>query len=76
MGVIAEVVSPAEQPTLSTQERILRELQRNPNITRNELAQIIGVSPDGVKYHLQKLSKDGIIKRIGSTRSGKWEFIK
>ena len=76
LGVIAEVVSPAEQPALSTQERILQALQHNPSITRNELAQIIGVSPDGVKYHLQKLSREGIIKRVGSTRSGKWEFIK
>ena len=76
LGVIAEVVSPQEQPILSTQERILRELQRSPQITRNELAQIIGVSPDGVKYHLQKLSKEGIIRRIGSTRSGEWEVIK
>ena len=76
LGVIAEVVSPIEQPILSTQERILRELQRSPQITRNELAQIIGVSPDGVKYHLQKLSKEGIIRRIGSTRSGEWEVIK
>lgn len=76
LGVIAEVVSPQEQPILSTQERILRELQRSPQITRNELAQIIGVSPDGVKYHLQKLSKGGIIRRIGSTRSGEWEVVK
>lgn len=76
LGVIAEVVSPTEQPSLSTQERILRELQRNPKITRNELSQIIGVSPDGVKYHLQKLSKEGIIKRIGSPRSGEWEVIR
>lgn len=76
LGVIAEVVSPTEQPTLSTQERVLQELRRNPRITRQELSKIVGISADGVKYHLQKLSKAGVIKRTGTTRSGVWEIIR
>ena len=75
LGVIAEVVSPTEQPTLSTQERVLQELRRNPKITRQELSKIVGISADGVKYHLQKLSKAGVVKRTGTTRNGVWEII-
>jgi predicted HTH transcriptional regulator len=75
LGVIAEVVSPTEQPTLSTQERVLQELRRNPRITRQELSKIVGISADGVKYHLQKLSKAGVVKRTGTTRNGVWEII-
>jgi Fic family protein len=75
LGVIAEVVSPTEQPTLSTQERVLQELRRNPKITRQALSKIVGISADGVKYHLQKLSKAGVVKRTGTTRNGVWEII-
>lgn len=55
---------------MTTQERIVDELRRNPKITRVQLATMVGVSPDGVKYHLQKLSKAGLIAREGSTRYG------
>ena len=41
-------------------------------ITRAELAEVVGISPDGVKYHLQKLAKSGRLKRVGSTRRGEW----
>lgn len=61
---------------MSTQEIILREIRKNPKITRIQLAGIIGISSDGVKYHLQKLSRAGILKRIGSTRYGEWAIIK
>ena len=76
LGVIAETLT-AQKPTqMSTQEIILREIRKNPKITRIQLAGIIGISSDGVKYHLQKLSRAGILKRIGSTRYGEWAIIK
>lgn len=76
LGVIAETLT-AQKPTqMSTQEIILREIRKNPKITRIQLAGIIGISSDGVKYHLQKLSRTGILKRIGSTRYGEWAIIK
>ena len=56
----------------TTQEKILREIENNPNITRNELSVRLGITPDGVKYHLNKLTKDGIVKHEGATKSGKW----
>ena len=47
-------------------------IARNPSITRAELAEVVGISPDGVKYHLQKLTKSGRLKRVGATRRGEW----
>ena len=32
------------------------------------------ITEDGVKYQLEKLRKEGTIKRIGSTKSGHWEI--
>lgn len=76
LGVIAETLTAQKSTQMSTQEIILREIRKNPKITRIQLAGIIGISSDGVKYHLQKLSRAGILKRIGSTRYGEWAIIK
>ena len=72
LGVIAETLTTQETTRKTTQEIILEAIARNPNITRAELAEVVGISPDGVKYHLQKLTKSGRLKRVGSTRCGEW----
>ena len=72
LGVIAETLTTQEITRKTTQEIILEAIARNPSITRAELAEVVGISPDGVKYHLQKLAKSGRLKRVGSTRRGEW----
>jgi ATP-dependent DNA helicase RecG len=60
----------------TTQEIILQLIKNNPSITRNELSDKTGISPDGVKYHLDLLKKAGIIRHTGPTKKGKWELLK
>lgn len=43
--------------------------------SRKELAKLLGITSDDVKYHIQKLADEGIIKREGSDRAGKWVII-
>ena len=45
-------------------------------LTRRELAERIGITPDGIKYHLGKLKAAGAIRRVGSDRAGGWEVLK
>ena len=59
----------------STQEIILEQIRNNPRITRNELAEIIGITPDGIKKQLDKLRKADVIKHIGSTKAGEWVIL-
>lgn len=75
LGVINETLSLESKAPLSTRDTIIDQIYNNPNITRNELAIILGITPDGVKYHLQKMTKEGVITRHGSARSGYWEVI-
>ena len=58
-----------------TQMKILELMKENPFITRNELAEKIGITPDGIKYHLDLLRKQGIIKREGSNKKGCWKIL-
>lgn len=60
----------------TTQEKILALLGKQPSITRRELSEKIGISHDGIKYHLNKLKMAGLIKHVGPTKAGQWEVLK
>ena len=66
--------APTTQET--TRERVLALLRTQPAITRRELANRLGLSDSGVKYHLEKLKAAEIIRHIGTTKLGYWEVLK
>jgi ATP-dependent DNA helicase RecG len=53
---------------------LMEQVRRNPQITTPELAVLLGLTLDGVTYHLRKLQKDGLLKRTGGRKSGHWEI--
>ena len=57
----------------TTQEKIIACLKAEPTLTRKLLAQRVGLSESGVKYHLNKLKSAGKIRHVGSTKAGRWE---
>jgi ATP-dependent DNA helicase RecG len=57
---------------LKTQDRIVVIIKERPFVTAKEIAEIIGLSEGGVKYHLAKLRKKDILVREGPTKGGKW----
>lgn len=75
LGVIDETLALESSTPHSTRDRIIEQLHNNPKITRNELASILGITSDGVKYHLQKMTIEGCIFRHGSARGGYWEVV-
>ena len=64
------------QETRTTRERILALLSAEPEITRRRLAERIGITADGVKYHLTRLRAAGVIQHVGATKTGRWEVLK
>lgn len=81
LKVIKETIINATQKTAQkkinkSQEKILKIIRKNPNITRNELANIIGITSDGVKYNLDKLKKENVIQRIGPDKGGYWKITR
>ena len=71
---------PAQERRETTQKsarhRILDCLRAEPNLTRKVLADRVGLTPDGVKYHLENLKAAGILRRVGSDRAGRWEVLR
>ena len=71
-----EPAETTQEPAPTTRERILALLEAEPHINRRLLAERIGITPSGVKYHLAKLRNAGIIRHVGPTKAGRWEVLK
>ena len=48
----------------------------NPNVTRQELSDIVGITQDGIKKALDGLKRKGLIRRVGPDKGGHWEIVK
>ena len=55
--------------------KILEQIQNNPQSTLIELAKQTGYSRSWVAETMKRLQEQGVIKRVGSDRSGHWEII-
>lgn len=60
----------------TTRERILELLEQDNKMTRDDLAQAIGVSANAIKQHLANLQKDNLLKREGGRKLGYWKVIR
>jgi predicted HTH transcriptional regulator len=60
--------------TPKTRERLLELIGHNSRMTREELAQQLGIGINGVKQHILKLKKEGVLERIGGNRGGSWRI--
>ena len=53
-----------------TRARIVEAMRKKPEISRRELADIIGISPSAIQKHIEHLKETEIIIRLGSDRKG------
>jgi ATP-dependent DNA helicase RecG len=60
----------------STAKKILKLIALNPVITQKELAVKLGLTEDGVYYHIARLKRIGQLIRIGGKKAGRWEVKK
>ncbi len=60
----------------NTQLKIINLIKANSTITAKELAENIdNITLAGVKWNLKKMKDNGIIKREGTARKGKWIIL-
>lgn len=55
--------------------RILAMLRDNPRATASVMASALQVSESTIKRHLKKLREQGLLRRVGSDKTGHWEVI-
>ena len=64
--------STTQKPIGETAQKILDLLTGDPYLTRQAMASILNLTPDGVKYHLNKLQRDGYLERKEGRKTGRW----
>lgn len=60
---------------VKTSDAILTLIKENPSITRGELATHLNLTMNGIDWNLNKLKKEGRLKRIGPDKGGYWEVM-
>ena len=65
-----------DESTQKTREIILNALEKSPDLTNKELADICGISIDGIKYQIKQMRTLGLIRRVWPDKGGHWEVIK
>ena len=63
-------IDTTQKTTQKTTQIILEQIKLNPFISREDLAEVCGVTTDGIKYNIRKLRESGVIKRIGPDKGG------
>jgi ATP-dependent DNA helicase RecG len=75
-GTLDGTLDDAAQKTVEkTVEKILDIIKKKPEITQDQIAEIVGISRRGIEWNLKKLKESGILKRVGGRKSGHWEII-
>ena len=59
-----------------TQKKILEEIRNNPNVTKEMLSSLVGKGKTAIDNAIEKLKKNGFIKREGSYKTGSWIILK
>ena len=62
--------------TKSKEKLVLDVIKKQPTVTAKEIAEKVGLTIHGVRYHIKNLTKKGVIKREGGSQKGHWEIIK
>jgi ATP-dependent DNA helicase RecG len=65
----------SQKSSQKSSQKIVSLMAENPNITINQLADIIGVSDRTIKKYIASLQSENIIKRVGPDKGGHWEVL-
>ena len=58
-----------------TTEKILELITDNPHISQSKIAEIVGITTDGVYWNIKQLKEQGLIERIDGRKQGHWKVI-
>ena len=54
---------------------ILKSIQKDRNLTQENLSEIVGITLRNIQNNMKKLKEVGALKRVGSTKSGYWKVV-
>ena len=67
-----EIIRISGEKKPKSREIILSTLKEHPDFSARKLAEVIGITRKAVEKHLSKLKAEGLIRRDGPDKGGKW----
>lgn len=61
---------------ITTRDQLVSLIKARPDISQKELAEALGLTRGGIKYHLTRMKRDGVLRHVGPARGGSWEVLK
>lgn len=58
-----------------TRDAIMDMIAKNANVTSFQMAETLGINRSAVSKHLKKMQENGIIKREGPDKGGRWVIV-
>ena len=70
------LVETTQEGLVETQSKILKMMTENPTVSKQKVAEFIGISSTAVDKNIDTLKKKRFIKRIGPAKGGYWKVFK
>ena len=77
LNTIEEIIETEKKVTVkvtTNQQKIIDTIKKNPYVTQEELADIVGIARKNIITNMKKLQDSGIIKRIDTNKNGHWQI--
>ena len=62
-----------KKATKKMSDKLMEIIEENPNISVKEMAKIVGLTTDGVQYHIRNMKEHGLIEHVGPDKGGYWK---
>ena len=59
--------------TKDKEKEILELIRNNPHLTSKEIGELVGLSINGVRYHIKNLKRKQLLERTGGSKKGYWK---
>ena len=71
-----QVTQGTTQVRLTEEDKaVLAAIKEQHSITQKEIAAKLGWKVDRVKYYLNKMKRQNLVKRVGTSQKGYWEIL-
>ena len=69
------MVRTGSQKLTVKQTSLLDLLKQNPEISRRDVSEKLGINESAVQKRIDALRKKGVLRRVGPDKGGHWEML-
>jgi predicted HTH transcriptional regulator len=75
-GLVDRLVEGLVDGLVESQQKLLKLVVDNPQISKRRMAEIIGISTTAIDKNIEQLKRKKLLERVGSPKAGIWKVRK